>query len=50
MPKDLYQSKKIVTGLGMNYVKIDVYEKNYMLSGGSTRTIPNICIVVGPDT
>jgi hypothetical protein len=31
MPKDLYQSKKIVFGLGMNYEKIDVCEKNYML-------------------
>jgi hypothetical protein len=31
MPKDLYQSKKIVSGLGMNYEKIDVCEKNCML-------------------
>jgi hypothetical protein len=31
MPKGLYQSKKIVAGLGMNYVKIDVCEKNCML-------------------
>jgi hypothetical protein len=31
MPKDLYQSKKIVSGLGMNYEKIDVREKNCML-------------------
>jgi hypothetical protein len=31
MPKDLYQSKKIVTGLGMEYEKIDVCEKNCML-------------------
>jgi hypothetical protein len=31
MPKDLYRSKKIVAGLGMNYEKIDVCEKNYML-------------------
>jgi hypothetical protein len=30
MPKDLYQSKKIVTGLDMNYEKIDVW-KNYIL-------------------
>jgi hypothetical protein len=27
MLKDLYQSKKIVSDLGMNYEKIDVYEK-----------------------
>jgi hypothetical protein len=33
MPKDLYQSKKIVAGLGMNYEKIDVYERNCMLFG-----------------
>jgi hypothetical protein len=31
MTKDLYQSKKIVSGLGMNYAKIDVCEKNCML-------------------
>jgi hypothetical protein len=31
MSKDLYQSKKIVVGLGMNYKKIDVCEKNCML-------------------
>jgi hypothetical protein len=31
MPKDLYQSKKIVSGLGMNYEKIDVCKKNCML-------------------
>jgi hypothetical protein len=29
--KDLYQSKKIVVGLGMNYKKIIVCEKNCML-------------------
>jgi hypothetical protein len=31
MPKGLYQSKKIVPGLRMNYEKIDAYEKNCML-------------------
>jgi hypothetical protein len=31
MPKDLYQSKKIVSGLRMNYEKIDAYKKNCML-------------------
>jgi hypothetical protein len=31
MLKYLYQSKKIVDGLGMNYEKIDVCEKNCML-------------------
>jgi hypothetical protein len=29
--KDLYQSKKIVVGLGMNYEKIDLCERNCML-------------------
>jgi hypothetical protein len=31
MPKVLYQSKKIVSGLEMNYEKIDACEKNCML-------------------
>jgi hypothetical protein len=31
MVKDLYQSKKIVVGLDMNYEKIDVCKKNCML-------------------
>jgi hypothetical protein len=31
MPKDLYQYKKIGSGLEINYKKIDVCEKNYML-------------------
>jgi hypothetical protein len=31
MPKDLYQSKKIVAGLGINYEKIDACKKNCML-------------------
>jgi hypothetical protein len=31
MPKGLYQSKKIVSDLGMNYEKIDACEKNCML-------------------
>jgi hypothetical protein len=29
--KDLYQLKKIVAGLGMNYEKIDMCERNCML-------------------
>jgi hypothetical protein len=32
-PKDLYLSKKIVSGFGMNYEKIDVYEKIHILEG-----------------
>lgn len=35
MPKDMYQSKKILAGLGMNYEKIDVCEKNCMLFSGN---------------
>jgi hypothetical protein len=31
MPKDLYQSKQIVAGLGINYEKTDVCERNCML-------------------
>jgi hypothetical protein len=31
MPKGLYQLKNIFAGLGMNYEKIDVCERNYML-------------------
>jgi hypothetical protein len=31
MPKDLYQSKKIIVGLDMNYEKIDVCKRNYIL-------------------
>jgi hypothetical protein len=31
IPKDLYQSKKIVSDLRMNYEKIDTYKKNCML-------------------
>jgi hypothetical protein len=50
MPKDLYQSKKIVAGLEMDYEKIDAYEKNACCFGRNTRTILNVCIAVGPDT
>jgi hypothetical protein len=50
MPKDLYQSKKIMPGLEMNYEKIDAYEKITCCFERSTRTISNVCIAVGPDT
>jgi hypothetical protein len=49
MPKDLYQSKKIVSGLRMNYEKIDAYEKIACYFGRSTRMTPNVYITVGPD-
>jgi hypothetical protein len=50
MPKDLYQSKKIMVSLEMDYEKIDAYEKNACCFGRNTRTILNVCIAVGPDT
>jgi hypothetical protein len=31
VPKDMYQSKKIISALGLKYEKIDVYLDNYML-------------------
>jgi hypothetical protein len=49
MPKDLYRSKKIVSGLELNYEKIDAYEKIVCSFGRSIRTTPNICIEVCPD-
>jgi hypothetical protein len=50
MQKDLYQSKKIVSGLGMNYEKIDACEKFACCFGKSTRMTPNVCITVDLDT
>jgi hypothetical protein len=50
MLKDLYQYKKIVSGLRMNYEKIDACEKITCCFGRSTRMTPNVCIVVGPYT
>jgi hypothetical protein len=31
MPKDVYQSRKLLSGLGMDYKKIDVCPNNCML-------------------
>jgi hypothetical protein len=50
MSKDLYQSKKIVSSLGINYEKIVAYKKIACCFGRSIRMTPNVCIVVGPDT
>jgi hypothetical protein len=50
MPKDLYQSKKIVANLRMDYEKIDACEKIACYFGRSTMMTPNVCIAVGPDT
>jgi hypothetical protein len=49
MPKDLYQSKKIIASLGMNYEKMCV-KGTACCSEWSTWTILNVCIAVGPDT
>jgi hypothetical protein len=46
IPKDLYQSKKIMTSLRMNYKKIDACKKIACCFRRSTRTTPNVCIAV----
>jgi len=33
MPKDMYLSKKLLEGLGMEYEKIDVFQDNCMFFG-----------------
>jgi hypothetical protein len=50
MSKDLYQFKKIVSGLRVNYKKIDACKKIACCFGRSTRMTSNVCIVVDPDT
>jgi hypothetical protein len=50
MSKDLYQSKKIVFSLGMDYEKIDACKKIACCFGRSVRTTMNVCIALGPDT
>jgi hypothetical protein len=50
MSKDLYQSKKIVSGLRMNYEKIDACEKIVCCFRRNTRMTSNVCIAVGSDT
>jgi hypothetical protein len=37
MSKDLHQSKKIVSGLSMNYEKIDACKKLYVVLKGAQR-------------
>jgi hypothetical protein len=49
MVKDLYQFKKIVAGLGMNYRRLMCAKRIACYSRRSTRTTPNVCIAVGPD-
>jgi hypothetical protein len=41
MPKDLYQYKKIASGLGMNYERIDACKKIECCFRRSTRTTPD---------
>jgi hypothetical protein len=50
MPKDLYQPKKIMSDLKMNYEKIDACEKIACYFKRSIRMILNVSIAVGPDT
>jgi hypothetical protein len=47
--KDLYQSKKIMSSLRMNYEKIDAYEKNICCFGRSTMMTPNVYNTVDID-
>jgi hypothetical protein len=46
MPKDMYQSKKFLSGLSMHYEKIDVCENNCMLFWKET-TSEKKCTVYG---
>jgi hypothetical protein len=50
MPKDLYQCQKIMSGLEMNYEKIDACEKITYYFERSTRMTLNVSIAVGPDS
>jgi hypothetical protein len=50
MSKDLYQSKKIVSDLEMNYENIDACKKITCCFGWSARMTSNANIAVGLDT
>jgi hypothetical protein len=50
MPKGVYQCKKIVSGLRLDYEKIDACEKIACCIGRSTRMTPNVCPAIGLDT
>jgi hypothetical protein len=41
MSKDMYQSKKLLSALGMEYKKIGACEENYIISTKSTRMRQN---------
>jgi hypothetical protein len=45
MPKDMYQSKKLLSGIDMHYEKIDVCKNNYMLFW--KETVNETCTVCG---
>jgi hypothetical protein len=49
MLKDLYPFKMIVSGLGMNYEKIDACEKITCFFERTTRMTSNLSIAVGPN-
>jgi hypothetical protein len=49
MSKYLYQPKKIIASLEMDYEKIDTYKKIACCSGRIIKTILNVCIAIGPD-
>jgi hypothetical protein len=42
MPKDMYQSKKLLSALGIEYEKIDVYKDNYIIFTKSIRMRQNV--------
>jgi hypothetical protein len=46
MPKDMYQSKKLLSGLGMVYEKVDVWDNNCMLFWKETASEKK-CTVCG---
>jgi hypothetical protein len=50
MPKDMYQSKKLLLGLGMDYKKIDVCDNNCMLFWKETTSEKSVQYVVSVDS
>jgi hypothetical protein len=50
MPKDMYQSKKLVSSLDMDYEKIDVCENNGMLFYKETTSERSVQYVVSVDS
>jgi hypothetical protein len=50
MPKDLYQSRRLCSVSESTMRRLMRAKKITCHFGRSTRTTPNVCIVVGPDT